>query len=62
MHSGLLRTLEDVVAFLDRGGDAPGAYRGRSELEPLGLTEAERADLVAFLRALDGTLPSGPSE
>ena len=55
MHSGLLRTLEDVVAFHDRGGDAPGSYHGKSELVPLGLDDAERTDLVLFLRTLDGT-------
>lgn len=54
MHSGLLPSLEEVVAFFDRGGDAPGSYVGTSVLTPLGLTDAERADLVAFLRALDG--------
>jgi cytochrome c peroxidase len=54
MHSGLLRTLEEVVAFHDRGGDAPGSYHGESELDPLGLSASEQADLVAFLRALDG--------
>ena len=30
-------------------------YPGASELEPLGLTESERADLVAFLKALEGS-------
>jgi cytochrome c peroxidase len=57
MHSGLLRSLEEVVAFFDRGGDAPGTYPGSSVLEPLGLTADEQADLVAFLRALDGNAP-----
>jgi cytochrome c peroxidase len=52
MHSGLLRTLEEVVAFHDRGGDPAGSYAGTSELVPLGLTSEEQTDLVAFLRAL----------
>ncbi|HMJ13119.1 MAG TPA: hypothetical protein VK524_16980, partial [Polyangiaceae bacterium] len=54
MHSGLLHTLEEVVAFFDRGGDAQGTFVGSSELRPLGLTSGERADLVAFLKALEG--------
>jgi len=57
MHSGLVHSLEEVVAFFDRGGDAPGTFLGTSELLPLGLTAQERADLVAFLRALDGPGP-----
>jgi cytochrome c peroxidase len=57
MHSGLLLTLEAVVAFFNRGGDAPGTYPGTTVLEPLGLSDAEQADLVAFLRALDGSAP-----
>jgi cytochrome c peroxidase len=56
MHTGQLRSLEDVVAFFDRGGSRQG-FVGRSELVPLGLTREERAALVAFLRALDGDGP-----
>jgi cytochrome c peroxidase len=47
MHDGSLATLEDVVAFYDRGGDG-------TVLKPLGLGAGERRDLVAFLRALTG--------
>jgi cytochrome c peroxidase len=57
MHSGLLMSLEEVVAFFNRGGDAPGTYVGSSVLTPLDLTDAEQTDLVAFLRALDGDAP-----
>jgi cytochrome c peroxidase len=57
MHSGLLLTLEEVVAFFDRGGDTPGTYVGTSVLTPLDLSDVERADLVAFLRTLDGDAP-----
>jgi cytochrome c peroxidase len=56
MHTGQLRSLEDVVAFFDRGGSRK-QYLGRSELVPLGLSREERAALVAFLRALDGDGP-----
>jgi cytochrome c peroxidase len=56
MHTGQMRTLADVVAFFDRGGDGVG-YPGTSELAPLGLSDRERADLVAFLGALEGDGP-----
>lgn len=56
MHTGQLRTLEATVDFFDRGGDRFG-FPGASELIPLGLTQRERADLVAFLKALTGPGP-----
>lgn len=58
MHTAQLRTLEQVVAFFVRGGDRTG-YPGHNELAPLDLDAHESADLVAFLRALDGP---GPDE
>jgi cytochrome c peroxidase len=57
MHSGLIGSLADVVAFFNRGGDGPGSYVGTSVLAPLGLSDDEQADLVAFLGALDGHAP-----
>jgi len=52
MHNGALATLDDVVAFYNRGG---GDDPNRSALlKPLGLTAAESADLVRFLGALSG--------
>ena len=52
MHDGSLTTLADVVGHYNRGGVAsPGKDR---RIRPLGLTESEVADLVAFLYALDG--------
>jgi cytochrome c peroxidase len=57
MHSGLIGSLADVVAFFNRGGDAPGSYVGTSVLLPLGLSDDEQADLVAFLGSLDGHAP-----
>jgi cytochrome c peroxidase len=57
MHTAQLRTLEQVVAFHNRGGDPAGSYPGRSELTPLGLSESEQSDLAAFLRALQGPGP-----
>src|SRR5262249_23599658 len=44
MHTGQMRTLEEVVAFFDKGG-LPFGYPGQSEIAPLGLTAQERTDL-----------------
>ena len=57
MHTGHLGTLEGVVAFFDRGGDDAG-FPGVKEIRALGLTAEERAQLVAFLGALDGEGPA----
>jgi cytochrome c peroxidase len=57
MHTAQLRTIEQVIAFHDRGGDPAGSSPGRSELTPLGLSEREQSDLAAFLRALQGPGP-----
>jgi cytochrome c peroxidase len=50
MHNGSLATLEDVIALYDRGGVERPSRSGL--IRPLGLTENEKADLVAFLRTL----------
>lgn len=47
-HNGGHLTLRQVVEFYNRGGD----FRQGNALRPLGLTEAEKDDLVAFLTAL----------
>jgi len=54
MHDGSLVSLEDVVEYYDRGGNANPALD--SELRPLKLTASEKRSLVAFLRALSGTV------
>jgi cytochrome c peroxidase len=52
MHDGSLPSLEAVVDFYDRGGiDNP---EKSALVAPLGLSAAERAALVAFLRTLTG--------
>ena len=52
MHDGVFKTLEEVVDFLDQGG---GQNPNLSPLvKPLGLTQQEKADLIAFLKALTG--------
>jgi cytochrome c peroxidase len=52
MHDGSLRSLSEVVAFYDRGGDPNPLLDPR--IRPLDLSAQERADLVAFLAALTG--------
>jgi cytochrome c peroxidase len=48
MHNGIFTTLEEVVDFYNRGG-GPGGV-----LKPLGLTDAEKQALLAFLDSLSG--------
>ncbi|NOY48055.1 MAG: cytochrome-c peroxidase, partial [Chlorobi bacterium] len=62
MHNGMLTTLEDVVNFKNNGvSENPNI--DQSELLPLGLSQAEKDALVAFLVALtdndfDKTVPA----
>jgi cytochrome c peroxidase len=50
MHDGSLATLRDVIDFYDRGGNSnPGLDKF---MTPLFLTERQKEDLVAFMRAL----------
>ncbi len=58
MHDGRFASLDDVVRFYDTlEGASPVGHHGEMLLEPLGLGEEGRADLVAFLRALSPDLP-----
>ena len=58
MHNGTKQTLEDVVAFYNRGG---GNDANKDPLiKPLGLSREERANLVAFLKSLSGDPLTGP--
>jgi cytochrome c peroxidase len=50
MHAGQFATLAQVIEHYRR---APNAAIGHSELKPLDLTDAEAADLVAFLGSLN---------
>jgi cytochrome c peroxidase len=52
MHNGSLATLRDVVALYDRGGIARPSRSAM--IAPLGLTEDEKTDLIAFLQTLTG--------
>jgi cytochrome c peroxidase len=48
MHNGKLATLEDVIEFYDQGGFHDGPNKDPL-IVPLGLTQQEKADLLAFL-------------
>ena len=58
MHAGQLADLDAVLAHYS---SAPRAPFGHSELKPLHLSDAERRQLIAFLRTLSGPLdaPAG---
>jgi len=51
MHDGSEATLEEVVEFYDKGGE-PNKNLDR-QIKPLHLSEQEKKDLVAFMKALD---------
>ncbi len=57
MHDGSLKTLEEVVDFYDRGGNANPNLD--VDIRPLHLTTEDKADLVQFLRSLSGTVIEG---
>jgi cytochrome c peroxidase len=52
MHDGSLATLADVVAFYDRGGVSNQNLDPL--IAPLGLSDSEQRDLIAFLESLTG--------
>lgn len=55
LHDGSAKTLDDVLALYNRGGE-PNPNLD-SLMKPLGLTASETADLKAFLEALTGPQP-----
>ena len=57
MHDGSLATLDDVMAFYNRGGNA-NPFRDR-DLRPLSLTAGEKGALLAFLQSLSGQIREG---
>ncbi len=52
MHDGSLKTLEEVVEHYNKGGIKNAHLNGR--IKPLNLSDREKSDLVAFLKALSG--------
>jgi cytochrome c peroxidase len=59
MHDGSLATLEEVVEYYDRGGTPHPNLSPK--ITKLSLTAQEKSDLVAFLRALSGTIVESPA-
>ncbi|MGA7743216.1 MAG: hypothetical protein WBP56_05705 [Polyangia bacterium] len=55
MHDGKTKTLADVVDYLDRG-ETPNPNLD-ALVKPLNLTAREKQDLVAFIKALTGSVP-----
>jgi len=55
MHTGHLKSLEEVVEFYDQGGGTTD-FAGTKDplMQPLNLTAQEKSDLVAFLKTLTG--------
>ena len=58
MHNGRLMNIRQVIEHYDRGGSAPETLQ--PEIRPLGLSQAEKDDLVAFLSALNGRVHRPP--
>jgi cytochrome c peroxidase len=58
MHDGSLTTLDEVVAYYNRGGNANPSLD--PELRPLHLEPEDMRALVSFLRTLSGTIHEGP--
>jgi cytochrome c peroxidase len=56
MHNGVFQTLEEIVEFYNKGGEA--APNKSERMKVLSLTNEEKKDLVAFLKALTGELPN----
>lgn len=55
MHNGVYKTLEEVVRHYNVGGAAAGVSGTPAKaLKPLGLSEQDEQDLVAFLESLNG--------
>jgi cytochrome c peroxidase len=51
-HNGSKKTLEEVVAFYNSGGENPNKSGLAKEIVPLNLSKKQEAELIAFLLAL----------
>lgn len=55
MHNGMLETLRDVVVFYNEGGGENEFSANKTGMiQPLGLSDSEIDDIVAFLESLSG--------
>jgi cytochrome c peroxidase len=57
MHNGIFYTLDEVVDFYNKGGGEANWPNKTALLKPLGLSDQEKKDLVAFLEALSMDKP-----
>src|SRR5262249_18478638 len=60
MHDGSEPSLEEVVKFYNKGGKEKESYGLALDIRPLGLEEAQIADLVAFLESLTAPVVMTP--
>ena len=58
MHNGRLMNIRQVIEHYNQGGSAPPGLQ--AEIKPLGLSDAEKDDLIAFLYALNGRIHQLP--
>ena len=56
MHNGIFYTLDEVVDFYNKGGGTTGPNKSPL-VKPLGLSDQEKKDLVAFLESLSMDKP-----
>ncbi|WNG41121.1 cytochrome-c peroxidase [Archangium violaceum] len=56
MHTGEVKTLEDVIELYDKGGEASGSYAGvvSETIKPLELTDEEKRALLKLLESMTG--------
>ncbi|WP_335546371.1 cytochrome-c peroxidase [Neobacillus drentensis] len=59
MSNGSIATLVEVIDYYDRGGDShPNkSFFMKKFMNPIGLTDEEKSDLLAFLKTLGGKPP-----
>lgn len=59
MSNGSIATLEEVIDYYDRGGDShPNkSFFMKKFMNPIGLTDEEKSDLLALLKTLGGKPP-----
>jgi cytochrome c peroxidase len=62
MHDGRFARLEDVLEHYDRLSDTPALGHRAEALNPLGLSSAEKADLIAFLKSLTSPIRDATDE
>lgn len=59
MHNGSIATLEEVIEYYDRGGDnhPNKSFFMQQFMKPIGLSDQEKEELLAFLKVLGGEPP-----